>query len=244
MAKLYLSQRLMKSSMLYLKNIFKYRVLNLKKIRSIEDLVDIHFRFWSEADHINRKGLLIALKEINCEKPVVVETGTSAYGTNSSRLFDVFVKFRGGTFYSVDIDPKASRRLVFQHSRRSYFYTDDSVNFLTNKLVGLTEKVCLFYLDSWDVDWNNPIASSSHGLSEFRALSKYICKGSVLMVDDTPSKIDYIPQNYHKIAFEFQDKHGVLPGKGSFILSELLKIHGVEILWHEYSLVVKFNEEF
>jgi hypothetical protein len=225
-----------------IKNILKYRALKLKKIQSIEKLVDTHFKNWSEENHINRNGLSLALNEICRDKPIVVETGTSAYGTDSSRLFDSLVRFYSGSFYSVDIDPSTSKRLIYQHSNRSHFYVEDSVNFLTSTLQKLTTKVDLFYLDSRDVDWDSPLESAQHGLAEFRALAKFIRKGTILVVDDTPATIEYIPKRFHKNVLKFQDEFGVLPGKGALIIKELKNIKGAKILSHEYNIVVKFTD--
>jgi hypothetical protein len=185
--------------------------------------------------------LTVALKNVNLENPVLVETGTSAYGTDSSRLFDAFVDYHGGTFHSVDLDPVPSKRLIFQHSRQSHFYIGDSVNFLKDELGHQTKTVDLFYLDSFDVDWENPMAAAQHGLAEYKALYKYIKTGTVLVIDDTPATIEYIPKHFHKNTLKFLEEYGVLPGKGALILKELQEIKSVQVLSHEYNLVVKFT---
>jgi hypothetical protein len=38
--------------------------------------------------------------------PVILETGSSAHGTNSSLLFGSLAKFAGGNFVTVDINPQ------------------------------------------------------------------------------------------------------------------------------------------
>lgn len=182
-----------------------------------------------------------ALNTTKLENPVLVETGTSAYGTDSSRLFDSFVSHFGGTFYSVHLNPLPSMRLIFQHSRQTHFYVGDSVKFLKDVLVNKTKKVDLFYLDSFDVDWQNPLPAAQHGLAEFNALKKYIRKGTVIVVDDTPATIDYIPKHFHKYTFKFLEELGVLPGKGALILTEFQKMKNVQVLLHEYNLVVLFT---
>lgn len=223
------------------RRLLKYHWVRSRNVQSLEELVARHFKYWSEPAHINRYGLTVALRNVNLENPVLVETGTSAYGTDSSRLFDAFVSYYGGVFHSVDLDPVASKRLIFQHSRQSHFYVGDSVNFLKDVLVNQTKTVDLFYLDSFDVNWEDPLAAARHGLAEFKALYQYIKTGSVLVVDDTPSLIKYIPEDFHKIALNFLNDYGVLPGKGALILKELQKMKNAEILVHEYNLVVKFK---
>lgn len=224
-----------------IKKVFKYHWVKSRNVQSVEELVDRHFKYWSESAHINRHGLTVALKNVNLENPVLVETGTSAYGTDSSRLFDAFVDYHGGTFHSVDLDPVPSKRLIFQHSRQSHFYIGDSVNFLKDELGHQTKTVDLFYLDSFDVDWENPMAAAQHGLAEYKALYKYIKTGTVLVIDDTPATIEYIPKHFHKNTLKFLEEYGVLPGKGALILKELQEIKSVQVLSHEYNLVVKFT---
>lgn len=223
------------------RNIVKYNFLKLKKPKSIHNLIARHFRNWSEENHINRPGITLAINEMLSATPVIVETGTSAYGTDSSRLFDALIRYLSGTFYSVDINPSASRDLIYQHDKQTFFFVDDSVNFLKNRLGALTSKVDLFYLDSFDVDWEYPLESARHGISEFEEIKRFIKPGTILIVDDTPSTIEYIPKKFQQIALDFQNCYGVLPGKGALILKELQKIKNAEVLLHEYNLVVKFN---
>lgn len=224
-----------------IKKVFKYHWVKSRNVQSLEELVDRHFRYWSEPAHINRQGLTVALKNVNLENPVLVETGTSAYGIDSSRLFDAFVAHYGGVFHSIDIDPVTSKQLIFQHSRQSHFYVGDSVNFLIDVLGNHTKTVDLFYLDSFDVDWENPLAAAQHGLAEFKAIYRYIKNGTVVVIDDTPATIEYIPKHFHKNTLKFLEEYGVLPGKGALILLELQEVKNVQVLSHEYNLVLKFT---
>lgn len=221
-------------------NIIRYWLRRIQHPNLISNIVDFHFENWSEKDHVNRAGLTLAIMEMNHEKPIIVETGTSAYGTDSSRLFDAVITATKGNFYSVDINPQASRALIGQHSRRSKFYISDSVKFLNLSLPEITSHVDLFYLDSWDVDWSDPMPSAVHGLAEFNAINLYLRKGTILVVDDTPNRIDFIPIAHHKSANKFFREYGVWPGKGALILKQIQAKSSVEILWHDYNLVIKF----
>lgn len=212
------------------------------KIRNSDVLVSAHFQFWSDISHQNREGLRLALSYLQNKPSVIIETGTSAYGTDSSRLFDSYVRNFGGNFHSVDISPYPSKRLKFQHSKNSYFYVSDSVSFLENLRSSLgISKIDLVYLDSWDVDWDNPTQCAIHGLAEFKLVQPYLKKGSVLVIDDTPNSLKWIPSEYHDVATKYEQKYGVLPGKGALIVKELKTNMNARKIWHDYNCVYLFT---
>jgi len=228
-----------KRSIGFLTRIYKYRRIRRLSPINARQIADMHFQNWSIPDHPNRRGLTIALEATNPTAPFVLETGTSAYGTDSSRLFDLFTLNTSGQFHSVDINPKASRSLRFQHGKQSHFHVADSVEFIETSLPMITDVVDLCYLDSWDVDWSNPSSSAEHGLNEFRAVSKHLRRNSVLVIDDTPKDIWLIPEGFQSEAVEFLETFGFLPGKGSLIL-ELLKHEKFgEVIHHEYNVVIR-----
>lgn len=212
-----------------------------KRFKNTESLMEAHFGKWSVADHQNRRGLTLALENMENRDVVIVETGSSAYGTDSSRLFDTFARRFGGKFYSVDIDPYPSKRLRFAKSKNTKFFVMDSVEFLSN-LEELTsvKNVNVCYLDSWDIDWFNPLASAEHGRSEMNALKSYISNGTILIIDDTPVSTKWIPSEAMEIAIQFRDKFGVLPGKGAFF-AEVFKDFDFSVLHHDYNLVLRFH---
>lgn len=212
-----------------------------KKFSDVDSLVEAHFARWSDSNHQNREGLNIALRSMDRAEASIVETGTSAYGTDSSRLFDAFVRSFGGKFFSVDINTYPSNRLKFAKSRDTNFFVMDSVDFL-NRLEDLTKvkTVSLFYLDSWDVDWANPLASADHGRNEMIAIKSHISRGTILVIDDTPATMKWIPEEGREAAIRFQNEFGVLPGEGAFF-KEVLKDLDFSILYHNYNLVLKFN---
>jgi hypothetical protein len=208
----------------------------------VDDLVAHHFSTWSYPTHQNAENLSIALNLLGSRPATIVETGTSAYGTDSSRLFDSYVKNYGGNFYSIDIRKQAKYDLIFQHSRQSKFLVGDSVE----KLSDLSESeelsyVDLVYLDSWDVDWFRPELSAKHGLNEFLAIERILKPGSVLVVDDTPKSANWIPFEARGIASTFKKTHGVLPGKGALIIELLRTRKNCEIIAHDYNVVFQFT---
>ena len=219
-------------------NILKFLKLRFSKVDDSNQLTERHFSTWSQTDHQCLEGLRVALELLDNKKALIVETGTSAYGTDSSRLFDSYITRFGGRFYSVDINPRARRRLTFQHSRNSHFIVSDSLNFLENFRLRSTDiKVDLVYLDSWDVDWFNPNESAIHGYNEYLRIKNNLKSGSVIVIDDTPRTLDWIPPECFDIAQEYLRENGVLPGKGALILKELQGSPLVKKIWHEYNLV-------
>ena len=223
---------------------FVARIRKYRKVAQL-DLIDpwaiaaAHFQNWSIPNHVNRHGLTIALEATNQIAPFVLETGTSAYGTDSSRLFDLFTRKNNGEFHSVDINPKASRSLRLQHGKQSHFHVADSVTFIEQELKKFTSHVDLCYLDSWDVDWSDPKSSAEHGLREFKAVFKFLKKNSVLIIDDTPNDIRSIPHEFQEVAKEHLMTFGFLPGKGSLVLDLLKSEKFGRVLYHDYNLVIK-----
>lgn len=213
-------------------------VWKIKRFKSTEELVARHFERWSKSDHQNRQGFLVAVNSLEGKAANIIETGTSDYGTDSSRLFDSYVRNFGGNFYTVDISPYPARRLRLVKSRRSHFFVMDSVQFL-NRFSEITSErsADLIYLDSWDVDWSNPRPSAEHGKRELVAIRPLLSAGTVIVIDDTPAQIDWVPISNKDIALKFKNEFGVLPGKGAFYNQALAGIN-YKVLYHDYNLVL------
>jgi len=118
----------------------------------------------------------------------IIETGTLRTPGNwmdgqSARLFTEFVDLYGGQMRSVDIDAVAceSARNTITSNKFSVTHSD-SVTWLES-LTDL-DQVDLFYLDSYDVDWNNDTASADHHLIEFKIIQPFIRSGAVVAIDD------------------------------------------------------------
>jgi hypothetical protein len=220
------------------KTLYWGAVWKIKRFESVEDLVASHFSRWSQSDHQNREGLFLALNSLSGRAATILETGTSAYGTDSSRLFDAYVRSFGGNFYTVDINSYPSQRLRFAKSRRTHFFVMDSVQFLENfsKITAQTS-VDFIYLDSWDVDWSNPFASAEHGRKELIAIRPFLRTGTMIVVDDTPVSMKWIPLADQEVATKFKAECGVLPGKGAFY-NQALEGIGFTVIHHDYNLVI------
>jgi hypothetical protein len=218
----------------------KYKAIQYRKLRVTKplDIVTNHFKYWSSLDHPNRKAFEIVIGEINGSAANIVETGTSAWGTDSTRLWDKYVTHYGGSFQSVDIRSEPAKRLKGQIGKRSRLVVSDSIDFLNNDLPD--EHIDVFFLDSWDVDWFNPLDSAMHGYKEFKAIVHRLKNGSILFVDDTPISQEWLPDEFRESAQKFKNEHGVFPGKGALIVRELMSDPNVQFLNHEYSVVIRF----
>lgn len=213
-----------------------YRYQKLK-VSKIEDLIHNHFSTWSEPDHLNREIFYVALSALAGAPAIIIESGTSAWGTDSTRLWDSYIRNFGGSLTSVDIRREASQRLKWQLSKKSCLLVDDSVDFLSK---GISQPADLYFLDSWDLDLSNPLPSAQHGLKEYNAIAPYLKTGNLLLIDDTPcaqriGEIEKLPPK----AIEFIEEYNVLPGKGAFIGQELNKKFEFETLLHDYALLVR-----
>lgn len=107
------------------------------------------------------------------------------------------------------------------------------------------DKVNLVYLDSWDVDWDDPMPSAIHGFLEFLTIYPLLNnKGGLLLVDDTPRDED-IMLKVHKSKVKeynfFAHKYGFPPGKGALIKQFLEQNARAKLLVHEYQILYKFS---
>jgi len=118
----------------------------------------------------------------------IVETGTLRTANNwkdgqSAYLFTRFVEHHNGSVRSVDIDPEACDIVQkFISSEQFEVSCSDSVAWLKQQTD--LDQVDLFYLDSYDVDWDDDTDSANHHLKEFLAIEPFIKPGTVVALDD------------------------------------------------------------
>jgi len=129
--------------------------------------------------------LLLSQKQTNFN---IIETGTLRTPGNwmdgqSARLFTEFVDLYGGRMRSVDIDNVACEAARNSIASTNFSVThSDSVEWLESQTD--LDQVDLFYLDSYDVDWNNDTASADHHLKEFKIIQPFIRPGTIVAIDD------------------------------------------------------------
>ena len=174
----------------------------------------------------------------------ILESGIASFGTNSTYLFNEYVRKYGGRFWSVDINPA----LVNQHRGNmcpaTQLVAQDSVQFFKNWVQenpGLAANV--IYLDSYDLDFHNPRPSGQHGFNEYAALKPAIHEDTLLLIDDTPVNpywLDTRGQLY-KDMLPFYAKHKMMPGKGMYVVP-YVKPTEADMLLHNYQVLYKFKQ--
>lgn len=146
----------------------------------------------------------------------IIETGTLRKPGNwkdgqSAFLFTEFVDCHGGNVRSVDIDPTAvDTANNYIKSKRFSSHCSDSVKFLQEQTD--LHEVDLFYLDSWDVKWENDTASAEHHLKEFLAIESYLKAGAVVAIDDNSRRLsDDCRTGKGRRIVEYLESKGKLP---------------------------------
>jgi hypothetical protein len=209
---------------------------------SMAELVEAHFRTRSSPTHVNAASLGDTVALLDARPATILETGSAGRGTASSLLFDDYVTAYGGTFATVDTDYGLFRRLRPLLGPRSSATCDDSVRFLerwVREHPGAA--VDLVYLDSFDVDFGDPVPAAMHGLRELWAIRPALRGGSLLLVDDTPATIDLAPRSEQPRAAAFRERHGLVPGKGMLVDLCLATAPGVTKLRHGYQALYRFD---
>jgi cephalosporin hydroxylase len=209
---------------------------------SSDALVTAHFAARSDPDHINFSSLLETLRLLEERPSVILETGSSAWGTDSSRLFDDYVASFGGEFRTVDIRIRPLVHLRRNLTPNSVASCDDSVRFLRRWVRDNPgRKVDLVYLDSFDLDVNHPMQAADHGLQEFEAIRPALQAGSLLLVDDTPAELEWFSEPERDAARDFHEASGLIPGKGMLIEKHLRESPGVTKIHHRYQVLYRFE---
>lgn len=194
--------------------------------------------------HVNYPSFKNVFQELmKIKEAVIIETGSSFSGIKSTNLFDSYVKKYGGRLYSVDINAQLLQQIRTEVSEATELVCDDSVEFLRDFASNYPSvKPNLVYLDSMDIDWLSPEPSEIHGFNEFLAVKPLFEKGSLLLIDDTPSSPSWLDVRegcYHDM-IKYYDEHEAMPGKGAKVVKELAKTGEAEIIHHYYQYFVRF----
>lgn len=217
---------------------------NREKFQTTTGLIENHFEQIASINHPCRVTMELALEMLNGKSSRIIETGSAAWGTKSTLLFDSYVNSFGGTLQTVDIRVEPLYTLSRLCSNATTVYCDDSVNFL-QKLTK-TERCDLIYLDAFDLDASNPIPSMVHGLNEFLLVLPVLIKyGGLLLIDDTPDTIEkwceVQGETYRDLLTVFTQMHGIVPGKGGLIKQLLGKYSSAKTVAHGYQLLIEFK---
>jgi hypothetical protein len=193
-----------------------------------------------ESKHLNYLTFKRLFEEMKSLKnPILLESGIASAGTNSTYLFNEYVKKYGGFFWSVDIN----RNLVEYHKGNmcpaTQLVADDSVAFFEKFARDENKIADVIYLDSYDLDFYNPVPSGNHGLLEYKALMPIIRKNTLMLIDDTPANpywLDTRGQLYEDMKI-FYNENNYMPGKGMYVVNE---ITNASKLLHNYQVLYKF----
>ena len=192
--------------------------------------------------HLNYLTFKELFKQMNNNKNMIIlESGIASAGTQSTYLFNEYVRKYGGQFLSVDIN----QRLVDAHRGNmcpsTTLICDDSINFFKDWVKqNPNKKVDVCYLDSYDLDFYNPQPSAMHGLNEYLALLPAFRNNSLLLIDDTPSTPYWLDTrgSLYNDMIEYYNKNDSLPGKGQYVLNVN---KNADTLLHNYQVLYKFN---
>jgi hypothetical protein len=175
--------------------------------------------------------------------PIILESGIASAGTNSTYLFNEYVRKYGGQFWSVDIN----KNLVETHQGNMCPSTklvhDDSVSFFNEWVKTYPgKKADVIYLDSYDLDWYNPHPSAEHGLKEYQALLPAYQKYTLLLIDDTPVNPYWLPfrndMYFYYDIIKYYSENKRMPGKGMYVLDQP---KNANLLMHQYQVLYKFK---
>jgi len=157
---------------------------------------------------------------------LIVETGCMrsdhgqlAFGDDgaSTYIFDDFINFYDGEFYSVDINQDNVNYAQNMVSDNTKVICSDSVKYLWS--LPKDKKIDFLYLDSYDIRRDNPHPSQLHHVKEMCAAIDKLRKGSIVCIDD------------HDAFFT-----GGAIGKGTYI-KEFMDTIGVECIHEGYQIV-------
>jgi hypothetical protein len=213
-------------------------------LRDTDELVDTHFRSFVGYDHqCTAPGFRLALRLLGGHPARIVETGTSAWGVDSTLLFDSYVRHFGGRFDSVDLRNLPSDRLRPVVAPSTHLHVGDSVAFLRGlEAEAGPRTVDLVYLDSYDLDWADPAPSETHAVAEWEALRHLAGPGTLVLIDDTPFDVNWVSRSDVAVAASAHlAATGAMPGKGALLLRETATDPSVEVLWHGYNVLFRLR---
>jgi len=202
---------------------------------------------WRHVCHYSFERLLSEVADLK-KAPKILETGSSAHGTNSSKLFFEIIDLMGGEFDTVDLNPEATQRVQslleqgFPHLKdKVRCHNGDSVEFIQST----NGPYDVVYLDSYDLYPGIFKESEQHGLSEFKGIVDKLSDTAYLLIDDSPRTRAIFDKMNDAKFMSAVDEHvrlyGYLPGKGALVLQATANDPCFTILHHEYQLLFKFQ---
>ena len=135
----------------------------------------------------------MANRLLKINSPLIVETGCARWHNNfegdgmSTLIWDSIANQTNGQVITVDLSKDSVEYCKSQVSNKTIIHCADSVPFLQNlenTLLDTNQFIDLLYLDSYDIDFDNPHNSSLHHIFELLSIKKVLRPGSIVAVDD------------------------------------------------------------
>lgn len=133
----------------------------------------------------------------NKKRPIrILETGCmrganlneAFFDGSSTFLFANFVKnYTGGHVVTIDNSDgnlQNCKELTKDYSDVIDYCHSDSVSYLKNMSDEEVGKIDLFYLDSYDLNFSNPLPSMEHHVNEVLSIIKRLSNDAIIMIDD------------------------------------------------------------
>jgi len=129
-----------------------------------------------------------------------------------------------------------------QVSPNTHMIVGDSVACLKRLVESwpLDRSLGLCYLDSFDLDWKNPEPAAQHGFDEWLAVEPLLTTGSLLLIDDTPADLSWVPVTARQPALAYRKETGLWPGKGNRVVQQIVNSGQAQLLYHGYSALFQF----
>jgi predicted O-methyltransferase YrrM len=133
-----------------------------------------------------RHEAFAAIAELLPEGCRIIETGTVRQIDNwegdgqSTIVWNTLATNLGGTVTTIDINPIGAELVAELELQATTAIVGNSLDVIPT----LTGHADLLYLDSFDVDFENPLPAAAHHLSELMAALNLLAPGSLVAVDD------------------------------------------------------------
>ncbi|QDH25871.1 hypothetical protein D5366_05555 [Neokomagataea tanensis] len=155
---------------------------------SLKKAYDTHLRSLLEK---RSDGFAVLFEHLDGhQRPYIVETGCLRVPNNwagdgqSTFLFDWYARERQGSVFSIDINPASIDSARRACSGTTNTILNDSRPALNALAQNSGRPASLLYLDSFDLDINDPLPSAIHHATEMMAARALIQEGTIICVDD------------------------------------------------------------
>ena len=178
-------------------------------LASSDSFLPVYLEKYAARLGVRRDGFLSMFSMLEAARPQgdfrIVETGSMRVPDNwegdgqSTVLFDQFVTFHGGEVLTVDMSPECGDLIAQACSEQVRFTCGDSVRYLHKLRTTGDQRIDLLYLDSFDLDINQPTPSAFHHVKELLAIWPALAPGAVIVVDDNPPGMigkGYLVENF------------------------------------------------